>query len=315
MASSTKSPPDHDADERRSWFARHDLSVPKLAGGALASVTTAVMASFFGVAGTFIGAALGSVVSSVAATVYVTSLQTAGSRIRGSGSDDSKKSPAGADPKDPTRVPDPYGAMGQPAPSFGATAALAPSSPPTRHRPRRPRSRSSVWQPVMLMTGFVFLVAMGAISGTELFLGHPISDSERTGSTVSQIVAPKPAKKTSDRDHKPSVSSTKPSSSATSSAGSTEDGSPTGSASESPEKTTGTSRETDPSSTENGDPKDREDDKSGSDETREPAGDSDKDSDKDGNKDSDKDKSPVPTGDKPDGGSQDQQKDEADTNG
>src|SRR5215203_1235367 len=58
------------------------LSVPQIAAGALAAVTAAVAASFFGVAGTLIGAALGSVVSSVAAGLYATSLSRAARVIK-----------------------------------------------------------------------------------------------------------------------------------------------------------------------------------------------------------------------------------------
>ena len=53
------------------------LSLTQIAGGALAAVTAAVAASFLGVAGTITGAAFGSVVSSIGAAVYSTSLSRA----------------------------------------------------------------------------------------------------------------------------------------------------------------------------------------------------------------------------------------------
>src|SRR5689334_25037241 len=84
-----------------------DLKPTQLAGGALAAVTSAVAASKFGVTGTVMGAAFGSVVSSVASAIYQTSLTRAGDRIR-----TIVVAPSGArggtgtvDPADPTAVP------------------------------------------------------------------------------------------------------------------------------------------------------------------------------------------------------------------
>jgi hypothetical protein len=53
------------------------LRVPKLLAGALAAVTAAVVASFFGVDGTLIGAALGSILVAFGETVYTRSLASA----------------------------------------------------------------------------------------------------------------------------------------------------------------------------------------------------------------------------------------------
>jgi hypothetical protein len=53
------------------------LRVPKLLASALAAVTAAVAASFFGVDGTLIGAALGSILVALGETVYARSLTSA----------------------------------------------------------------------------------------------------------------------------------------------------------------------------------------------------------------------------------------------
>jgi hypothetical protein len=53
------------------------LRVPKLLAGALAAVTAAVAASFFGVEGTLIGAALGSILVAPAEVAYTRSLASA----------------------------------------------------------------------------------------------------------------------------------------------------------------------------------------------------------------------------------------------
>ncbi len=59
-----------------------DLSLNKLLAGAGAAVTSAVIGSFFGVAGTVAGAAIGSVASTIATSLYERSLNTTRDRIR-----------------------------------------------------------------------------------------------------------------------------------------------------------------------------------------------------------------------------------------
>ena len=51
------------------------FNVPQIAGGALAAVTTAVVGSQLGVAGTLIGAAVASVVAAIAGTLYTKGLE------------------------------------------------------------------------------------------------------------------------------------------------------------------------------------------------------------------------------------------------
>ncbi|QYC43660.1 hypothetical protein Nocox_30380 [Nonomuraea coxensis DSM 45129] len=59
-----------------------ELSVPQILGSALAAVTAAVAASFLGVAGTVIGAAVMSVASTVGTAVYTHYLKRTGERVR-----------------------------------------------------------------------------------------------------------------------------------------------------------------------------------------------------------------------------------------
>src|ERR687890_73777 len=58
------------------------LSATQVAAGALASVSSAVVASFFGLAGTLIGAALASVISTVSAALYSSSLHKTNEKLR-----------------------------------------------------------------------------------------------------------------------------------------------------------------------------------------------------------------------------------------
>ncbi|WP_188187181.1 hypothetical protein [Nonomuraea sp. SYSU D8015] len=61
---------------------KFELSGPQILGGALASVTAAVAASYLGVAGTVIGAAVVSVASTIATAVYTHYLKRTGERVK-----------------------------------------------------------------------------------------------------------------------------------------------------------------------------------------------------------------------------------------
>ncbi|WP_043614172.1 DUF4179 domain-containing protein [Nonomuraea candida] len=61
---------------------KFELSMPQILGGALAAVTAAVAASYLGVAGTVIGAAVVSVASTVATAVYTHYLKQTGERVK-----------------------------------------------------------------------------------------------------------------------------------------------------------------------------------------------------------------------------------------
>lgn len=58
------------------------LNYHKLIGGALAAVTAAVAASFFGIAGTLVGAGLGSIIITVGTAIYEVSLRSTNERLR-----------------------------------------------------------------------------------------------------------------------------------------------------------------------------------------------------------------------------------------
>lgn len=58
------------------------LSIAQILAGALASVSAAIAASLFGVAGTLIGAALTSIVATVGGAIYMHSIERARARVR-----------------------------------------------------------------------------------------------------------------------------------------------------------------------------------------------------------------------------------------
>ncbi len=136
------------------------LSITQLCAGALASVSAAVVASFFGVAGTLIGAAVASVISTVTAAVYTTSLSRTNERLRrvrtqvaggtGSGTGRTAGATTADDASPATRV---------------LPAALDPRRAPA---PRR-------WPRVAGYAVAVFGLAMAIVTGIEIIGQQPVS--------------------------------------------------------------------------------------------------------------------------------------------
>jgi hypothetical protein len=175
------------------------LSMTQVFGGALAAVTSAVAASSLGVAGTLIGAAVASVISTIAATLYSSSLKRAARASR----------------------------------TLVVRQTLAPVRPQTEpelaDRPGEPEPaphpvQESVWQrirwkPVLIAAGGVFLAAMAVIFVSELALGHPISNSRESGTTISNLggggSAPQPSGTTTPASTPTSSPSESPSESPT----------------------------------------------------------------------------------------------------
>ena len=107
------------------------LSVPQVAAGALAAVTSMLLSSKIGIAGSVIGVAVGSVVSTVASQVYKQVLQASADKLRelnpldeagaGAVAGETRVMPEAADGSSATRV---MGAM----PASGAVAASGDSA-------------------------------------------------------------------------------------------------------------------------------------------------------------------------------------------
>jgi hypothetical protein len=137
------------------------LSATQVAAGALAAVSSAVVASFFGLAGTLIGAALASVISTVSAALYSNSLQKTNDKLRRargqligrpSAVEETKVAPA--------------------APAAPATQVLPAHLDPRRAPARRSRPR---WTRVAVYAAAVFVMAMGIVTGIELIGQKPVS--------------------------------------------------------------------------------------------------------------------------------------------
>jgi hypothetical protein len=162
----TETAPRPDADEQPK---RTQLSAVQIAAGALATVSSAVVASFLGVAGTLVGAALASVISTICATLYSESLKKTNERLR-------------AVRQQRTARPGPASARTVEQPVAQAL--------PTRLDPRRspaPAGRPR-WVRGAAYAAAVFGLAMAIVTGVELIGQQPVSalvgNSSSSGTTT-----------------------------------------------------------------------------------------------------------------------------------
>ena len=142
------------------------LTVAGVAGSSLAAVSSALAASFLGVAGTIAGALVGSLVGTVGTAVYSHSLQTASTRLRA---------------LSPSQKLAPVETSGQPSSGAREVHGALRSDQPSRRRPL-----------LMIATGVAvaFAIAIGAITLAETVLGHPVSSSSGSGTTIGRAVTP-----------------------------------------------------------------------------------------------------------------------------
>ncbi|MGW7366193.1 hypothetical protein ACWGI8_22830 [Streptomyces sp. NPDC054841] len=159
---------DHDRDDRDRSAAqqkdrRLDLSVPQVAGSALAAVAAAVLASRLGVYGTVIGAGVVSVVATCGGSVFQHLFRRTGEQIRDAATHPRSKvrqEPAGSAREDP-----PHGEFGE----------------ATTHG-----TRVRGWKRSALAAAVVFGVAMIGITGYELASGQDLGGGR--GTTVGSAV-------------------------------------------------------------------------------------------------------------------------------
>lgn len=150
--------------------AKVDLSLVQVVASALAAVSSAVLLSTVGVAGTLIGAAVGSVIATVAGAVYTYSLQASRERVAAA-AQIAAMARANLTRRNETGAAD----------IQQVTAAPDPVTP----EPGRPGWRAALaglnWKRVAALAAGVFLAAMCAIVAFELVAGEPVS--KYTGGT------------------------------------------------------------------------------------------------------------------------------------
>ena len=137
---------------------RLDLSVPQVAGSAVAAVVAAKLASYFGVYGTILGAGVVSVIATSGGSVFQHFFKRTGEQIR------------------VVRV--------QPRPASGAQARRTPAVAPgefTEGTVHRARARG--WRRPLVATALVFGVTMTGITTYELVAGRSFS-GDGAGTTV-----------------------------------------------------------------------------------------------------------------------------------
>lgn len=202
------------------------LSPAQVAGSLLASVSAAIVASYFGVAGTIIGTALISVIATVGSALYATGIRRTRSQLQQLRSTASRTEAQEA----ATRLQEaasPTNALLQPV--------GVPSPDPAPLPPEDTVGVRTGWQrvlrwPVIAGVVAIFVVAMGVVTAVELVAGSPLdhaiySHGSSGGSSFSQVFSggsskpatPAPATPTSV----PTPSTTRPSTSTTAPAATT----------------------------------------------------------------------------------------------
>ncbi len=137
------------------------INLIAVAAGAFASISAAVLASYLGVAGTLIGAALASVVSSVAGAVYTGLLASTRERIqrglrRTAGQDSQLRE---------------LGELRERTGRLSLAGRLARSWPSWL---RRPATR---WLVVGAAALLMFAIAIGAVTGIEMLIRKPLASA------------------------------------------------------------------------------------------------------------------------------------------
>lgn len=155
MNSTASSPasPDTDADPTPdSTRPRINLSLTQLLASALAAITATVAASFLGVAGTVIGAAVASVLTVVGNAVYGHSLQRTGERVA-------------------TAVPVTRRLLRAPS--------ALPPPPPSARRPAPARRPFGTWKTLAAACLGVFAGVLLVVTAVEVVAGRPLTDLVR----------------------------------------------------------------------------------------------------------------------------------------
>ena len=153
------------------FLPRFELSATQLVATALAAITATVAASYLGVAGTVIGAALASVVSAIGTAVYSHSLHKTRARVREAV---------------PTRR------RGEPhSPTTDGLHSSGSLTRPDRNADEckpKARERQGRWHGVAIGSLALFVTVLAVVTGVEIVTGRPLSDLVRgdtgAGTTV-----------------------------------------------------------------------------------------------------------------------------------
>jgi hypothetical protein len=189
-----------------------DIDWLKTAAGALAAVTTAVLLSTLGAAGTLIGAALGSVAATVGSAVYAQGLaKSKQAALKAQETALHKVGIAQAEVRRATRRSDDEAAveahldvaderLGE------AKADLDQAAAEPATRTWGDRVRGLPWKRIAMLAAATFLVAVVAISVFEKLAGESVSDltggSDEQGSTIGGVTGDSGGKQDKDKPDK-----------------------------------------------------------------------------------------------------------------
>jgi hypothetical protein len=184
---------------------RFNLSGVQVSAGVLATLTGAIAASYLGVGGTLVGAAVGSLASTVGGEVYRHYLERTHDRLRGAV--DVRRSqtarsavaaPRAISQHDPARdSPAETSAASGSQPEAGSAGIAGAAAASDSKKKKRPR-----WLVLTAITVGTFLIAVAAITVIELSVGKPFFDILRdrhgSGTTITGVIggrtaAPAPA--------------------------------------------------------------------------------------------------------------------------
>ncbi|MFE5136748.1 hypothetical protein ACFRDV_03595 [Streptomyces fagopyri] len=145
---------------------RLDLSLPQVAGSAVAAVVAAKLASYFGVYGTILGAGLVSVVATCGGTVFQHFFKRTGEQIR-----------------DVTVQAKPAAPGDRSFPAQG-TGEFTPSVPGEFGEGTVYRARVTSWKRPLVAAALVFGVTMAGVTTYELVSGQSFSGDGTSSTTV-----------------------------------------------------------------------------------------------------------------------------------
>ena len=177
------SPTDPDDTPRKT-----DLTLTQVIAAALAAVTTAVLGSVLGAAGTLIGAAGASMITTVGTAIYRSSLERSRDSVRSLAHRSRPLERSGKGPK---------AERSHPSASYAALSEKQVTDS-TDHRPQ-PKDHSwrftpLRWGAVVLGALGAFLLAMMLITGFEWASGETIGGNGN-GTTIGQVITDQPARR------------------------------------------------------------------------------------------------------------------------
>jgi hypothetical protein len=148
------------------------INLTAVVAGALASLSAAVVASYFGVAGTLIGTAVVSIVSSLAAAFYAGLLGATRGLVQ-------RTTTVARAPRDRDGAPrDDQARLGDPASAGNPGASPRPGS-----QGERPAGGARAWSPsrrwlaIGGLAMVIFAIAIGALTGVEAAIKEPLASA------------------------------------------------------------------------------------------------------------------------------------------